>query len=41
MTDEMKARIDEMSYVQLLTKWRHAPIGDPMFQGETGDYVAQ
>ena len=33
-----KAYIDSLSYEQLLSKWRFAPIGDPWFQGETGDY---
>ncbi len=41
MTDEMKARIDAMTYEQLLAKWRFAPIGDPMFQGDTGDYYGK
>ena len=41
MDDEMKARIDSMTYEQLLSKWRFAPVGDPMFQGETGDYVSE
>lgn len=33
-----KAWIDNSSYEELLKKWRFAPIGDPMFQGELGDY---
>ena len=41
MTDEMKARIDGMSYGELLRKWRFAPVGDPMFQGEAGDYFGE
>lgn len=40
MSDEMKAQIDKMSYEELLSKWRYAPVGDPMFQGKTGDYYA-
>ena len=36
-----KKWIDEASYEQLLSKWRFAPIGDPMFQGDTGDYYAK
>ena len=35
---EMKAHIDGMNYKTLLRRWRFAPSGDPMFQGETGDY---
>lgn len=38
LTPEIKAEIDSKDYRQLLARWRHAPIGDPMFQGETGEY---
>jgi len=38
MDKEIKAIIDNMSYQELLSKWRFAPSGDPMFQGETGEY---
>ena len=38
LTPENKARIDAMSYVGLLGRWRFAPCGDPWFQGETGEY---
>jgi hypothetical protein len=31
MTDELKDRIDKMSYHDMLVKWRFAPVGDPMF----------
>jgi hypothetical protein len=41
MTNEQKNWIDNASYRKLLRKWRHSPVGDPMFQGETGDYYAQ
>lgn len=27
-----------MDYAALLHHWRHAPAGDPWFQGETGEY---
>ena len=30
-TEEMKAWIDQASYVDLLSKWRFAPPGDPFF----------
>ena len=33
-----KRWIDEASYEMLLNKWRFANIGDPMFQGESGEY---
>lgn len=38
LTPELKAQIDAKSYEQLLSRWRNAPIGDPMFQGESGEY---
>jgi len=38
MTDEQKRWIDNATYDRLLGHWRNAPIGDPMFQGDTGDY---
>lgn len=30
-----------VAHETLLTKWRHAPVGDPMFQEETGEYFAK
>ena len=41
LTPEIKQRIDEMAYVDLLRRWRFAPAGDAMFQGEVGDYYAR
>lgn len=41
LTPELKARIDAMSYEQLLHKWRFAPIGDPIFQGDSGEYIGK
>jgi hypothetical protein len=38
LTQELKEQIDSKSYEQLLSRWRHAPIGDPMFQDESGSY---
>lgn len=35
------AWIDNASYEELLRKWRYAPAGDPMFQGETGQYYSE
>lgn len=40
ISETIKQRIDSMSYEQLLSMWRFAGVGDPMFQGETGDYFA-
>lgn len=41
LTPDLKKRIDEMPYQAMLAKWRFAPVGDPMFQGESGDYFAK
>ena len=38
LTEERKAHIDGLSYEQLLSKWRFAPMGESWFQGETGKY---
>jgi len=35
---KLKEKIDAMSQEELCHKWRFAPAGDPMFQGEAGDY---
>ena len=41
LTDELKQLIDGMTYERLLYGWRHTKLGDPMMQGETGDYWRQ
>ena len=41
LTDKIKQKIDAMSYEQLLSGWRFAPAGDPMFQGASGNYWGQ
>jgi hypothetical protein len=38
LTEQNKKHIDSLSYGQLLSHWRFAPVGDPWFRGETGDY---
>jgi hypothetical protein len=38
LTKESKEYIDSLNYEQLLSRWRFAPIGDPWFQDQTGDY---
>ena len=38
---DIKAWIDNASYMELLRRWRNAPAGtDPYFQGEAGKYYA-
>lgn len=39
LTKDVKARIDAMSHYDLCRTWRFAPIGDPLLQGEAGDYL--
>lgn len=41
LTPAIKQRIDKMTYEEMLRKWRTAPVGDPMFTGETGVYFSQ
>jgi hypothetical protein len=38
LTPELKQKIDNMNIYDLLSKWRFAPVGDPIFQGESGEY---
>jgi hypothetical protein len=38
LTPKNKTYIDSLPYNALLSRWRFAPVGDSMFQGETGDY---
>ncbi len=40
-TNAEKDWIDNATYQELLRRWRHAPVGDPMFQGDTGDYYSK
>lgn len=41
MNEDTKKHIDAMSYESMLRLWRNAPVGHPMFQGETGDYFSK
>ena len=41
MTEETKKQIDDMDYESMLSLWRNAPIGHPMFQGEVGAYYTK
>lgn len=41
LTTAVKAQIDALTYEQLLEGWRHTPVGDPLFQGESGRYWGQ
>ena len=41
LDDKTKAEIDAMSYERMLSLQRFAPMGHPMFQGDTGDYFGK
>ena len=41
MTPAQKNWIDNATYFQLLERWRFAPVGDVMFQGEVGEYYSK
>ncbi len=41
LTDKLKKEIDGMSYESMLSKWRFAPIGAPIFQDESGVYFTE
>lgn len=41
MTEEQKKEIDSMTQYQLCSRWRFSKAGDPIFQGEAGEYFAK
>ena len=41
MNERIKRWIDAATYQDLLRKWRFASVGDPMFQGEIGEYYSK
>lgn len=41
ISDDHKQWIDNATYKQLLERWRFAPAGDSIFQGETGQYYSK
>ena len=41
MTQEQKTKIDGMTQHELCAKWRFAKIGDPLLQGDTGEYFSK
>ena len=38
LTEKNQSHIDNLSYEDLLRRWRNAPAGDPWFEGNTGEY---
>jgi len=41
LTDQVKNDIDLLSYPELLEKWRKAPVGCEILQGESAVYFAK
>lgn len=41
LTPKLRAHIDSLSPTDLMRKWRFSPVGDPLFQGESGDYISK
>ena len=41
LSPELRQRLDNMNYAQLLRTRRFAPAGDDLFEGESGDYLVQ
>ena len=41
ISEQMKQQIDNMDYESMLSLWRNASAGHPMFQGEIGKYYAE
>lgn len=41
MSPKQKEWIDNATYRALLDRWRNAPVGDLIFQGDTGDYYSK
>ena len=41
MTEQEKATIDGMTQREMAERWRFAAVGDPLFQGDTGQYFKQ
>ena len=41
MDEEMKKKIDSLSRLEMARLWRFAPVGDPLFQGEVGQYFKE
>ena len=41
MTQDQKEWIDRQDHLGLLRRWRFGETGDPIFQGEAGEYYAR
>ena len=38
LTQVVKDQIDNTPYFQLLNEWLNAPVGEPILQGDSGEY---
>jgi len=41
MTEQEKQRINSMSQFDMAYMWRFSVIGEPLLQGDTGDYFSK
>jgi len=41
MTEQDKAYIDGLTYIEMFRRWRFSTSGDSLFQGDTGEYFNQ
>jgi hypothetical protein len=41
MTDDEKEKIDKMSQYEMAYLWRFGEIGEPLLQGDTGEYFTK
>ncbi len=41
LNQKIKDEIDNMSYDDMLRRWRFSPVGDIMFAGEEGEYFEE
>ncbi len=41
MTDQEKQQIDNMSQYEMAYMWRFSVSGEPLLQGDTGDYFSE
>ena len=41
MDKKTKELIDQMSYKEMLLRWRFSPSGDTWFEGKTGEYFSK
>ena len=41
LTSELKVEIDILSLHEMISRWRFAPVGSLIFQGESGTYWSE